>query len=250
MADYYPKDEERAERQEAERPAPEEEHRRQPPNRVPYRPEREQDRGEWPGVPYRRGYAEEHAQVDRYGYVDQRRRYGRRGDWEGWSEPGYDRERDEDLSPAYRPDWDDRWEDEDWSYEQPWMVPGPMSGLGPRGYRRSDENIFTDVVERLTRHGQLDAREIEVAVEDGEVTLRGTVDSRRAKRMAEDTADSVPGVFDVHNRLIIRRTRTAPLSPGPGQGQAGHERAGPGGEGFADEGFASEVGFEDEVGPE
>lgn len=103
-------------------------------------------------------------------------------------EPGYDTEE--------RPDW---------RYTELWMVPGPMSGLGPRGYTRSDENVLADVCERLTRHGQLDAREIEVTVNDGIVTLEGTVQSRWDKRAAENTAESVPGVFDVDNRLRIRR---------------------------------------------
>jgi hypothetical protein len=84
-----------------------------------------------------------------------------------------------------------------------WDVPGPMSGLGPRTYEQTAENIQEEVCERLARHGQLDARKIRVEVEDGEVTLQGTVPDRRSKRMAEDTAASVPGVFDVHNRLRL-----------------------------------------------
>ncbi len=97
-----------------------------------------------------------------------------------------------------------------WGYTEAWMVPGPYTGRGPRGYRRSDERIWEDVCERLTQHGQLDASGIEVRVENGEVTLEGIVSSREAKRMAEDTAESVPGVRDVHNRLRIGRLEPAP----------------------------------------
>jgi osmotically-inducible protein OsmY len=57
----------------------------------------------------------------------------------------------------------------------------------------------------LTRHGQVDAYDIEVEVQNCEVTLRGTVDSRQAKRIAEDIADSVWGVHDVHNQLRVRQ---------------------------------------------
>jgi hypothetical protein len=99
---------------------------------------------------------------------------------------------------------DARSEDEPWPYLEPWAVPGPHTGRGPEGYQRSVEAIREDVCERLTRHGRLDATGIRVTVEDGEVTLDGTVESRSAKRMAEDTAESVPGVRDVHNRLRIR----------------------------------------------
>ena len=53
----------------------------------------------------------------------------------------------------------------------------------------------------------LDAAEIEVEVKDGEVTLSGTVDSREAKRHAEDVAEQATGVKDVHNRLRVATPR-------------------------------------------
>ncbi|HEX6309280.1 MAG TPA: BON domain-containing protein [Longimicrobiales bacterium] len=84
-----------------------------------------------------------------------------------------------------------------------WTVPGPYSGCGPQDYRRSEAAIREDVCERLTRHGEVDASRITVRVENDEVILEGYVDSRAAKRMAEDTAESVSGVRDVHNRLRI-----------------------------------------------
>jgi BON domain-containing protein len=80
---------------------------------------------------------------------------------------------------------------------------GRHSGRGPRGYRRSDERIREDVNERLTFDGEVDATEILVRVENGEVTLEGTVGDRHQKRRAEDLAASARGVRDVHNRLIV-----------------------------------------------
>ncbi len=80
---------------------------------------------------------------------------------------------------------------------------GEHAGRGPRGYQRSDARIADDVCDRLTRHGWIDASDIEVRVEDGEVTLEGTVDSRPTKRLAEEVAESVSGVRDVHNRLRV-----------------------------------------------
>ena len=62
-----------------------------------------------------------------------------------------------------------------------------------------------DAHERLTRHGGVDASNISVSVEDGEITLEGTVDSRRAKRMAEDAVEDISGVRDVHNRLRVQQ---------------------------------------------
>lgn len=83
-------------------------------------------------------------------------------------------------------------------------IPGPYSGRGPHGYVRSDERIYEDVCERMTRHGYLDAGNIQVEVKAGEVILTGDVQNRQAKRLAEDIADSVSGVQDVQNRLQIR----------------------------------------------
>lgn len=85
-----------------------------------------------------------------------------------------------------------------------WATRGPHTGRGPKNYQRRDERILEDVCERLTQHGQVDASDIEVRVENGEVTLSGTVDNRQAKHMAEDAADSVSGVRDVHNELRLK----------------------------------------------
>ncbi len=74
---------------------------------------------------------------------------------------------------------------------------------GPRGYTRSDDRIKEDVSDRLSE-GWLDASDIEVQVAAGEVTLNGHVDSRSAKRRAEDLTDSVSGVRHVQNNLRVR----------------------------------------------
>jgi len=78
---------------------------------------------------------------------------------------------------------------------------GQFAGRGPRGYRRSDDRIREDINEALTSNPDIDATEIVVIVESCEVTLSGTVEDRRDKRLAEDIAESVPGVNDVHNQL-------------------------------------------------
>ncbi len=87
--------------------------------------------------------------------------------------------------------------------ENEWRYRGPFTGVGPRNYTRSDEHILSDVYDRLTMHGRVDARNIDIGVENGEVTLSGTVADRWMKRMAEDAAWTVPGVWDVHNRLHL-----------------------------------------------
>lgn len=84
---------------------------------------------------------------------------------------------------------------------------GPVdyTGAGPSSYHRSDTRIEEDICERLTMHSQIDARNIEVAVQDGEVTLRGSVPERMMKRLAEDSAADVFGVRDVQNNIRVNQ---------------------------------------------
>jgi len=76
-------------------------------------------------------------------------------------------------------------------------------GRGPRGYKRSDERIREDLNDRFTDDPYLDASDIDVSVSNREVTLSGTVDSRIAKRRAEDIAEWVSGVTNVQNNLRV-----------------------------------------------
>lgn len=82
---------------------------------------------------------------------------------------------------------------------------GEHRGRGPRNYKRSDERIKEDINDRLTDHYFLDASDIEVEVSNSEVVLTGTVDSRYAKRQAEDIAEDVSGVTNVENRLRVKQ---------------------------------------------
>lgn len=111
-----------------------------------------------------------------------------------------------------------RWHRVGWNQEYNYGTEeiGPYSGVGPKDYHRSDQRIFEDVCERLTQHGRIDARRIKVNVKDGEVMLDGTVRDRQMKRMAEDVADHVSGVKDVHNQLHIEQRGFQ----GQGQGQS------------------------------
>lgn len=78
-------------------------------------------------------------------------------------------------------------------------------GRGPKNWRRSDERIREVINERLTDDHDVDASDIDVTVENAEVTLSGKVSSRREKRLAEDIAYACGGVHDVHNRLLVDR---------------------------------------------
>lgn len=88
-------------------------------------------------------------------------------------------------------------------------VGGGMTGKGPKGYKRSDDRIKEAVCDCLTDDPHLDATSLEVQVKDGEITLTGTVDSREARRRAEDLIDRMSGVKHVQNNLRVQETDRA-----------------------------------------
>lgn len=110
-------------------------------------------------------------------------------------------------------------------------------GRGPRNYARSDERIRDDVNDRLTDDPYVDASEIEVSVQNREVTLSGTVNSRSDKRRAEDVAESVSGVTHVQNNLRVQ-SQTSSLG-------MGGERTGAGFAGTGAVGTATAAGRQD-----
>jgi hypothetical protein len=147
----------------------------------------------------RRDYNQNPGEGNLYG-----NRYGSQGSRPGndrrWADRGYMSEDDYDRgSPFYRANTDYRR-----SNRSEWREEGRHRGKGPRNYRRTDSRIQEDINERLTDDPLVDASEVDVAVQNGEVTLTGTVDDREAKRRAEDIAESVSGVTHVENRMRVR----------------------------------------------
>lgn len=87
-----------------------------------------------------------------------------------------------------------------------YALPGAgFRGVGPRNYVRSDERIREDICDELSDDGEVDARDIDIEVRDGTVTLSGTVPERYMKHRAEDIADDSRGVTDVENRLRVQK---------------------------------------------
>jgi len=82
---------------------------------------------------------------------------------------------------------------------------GEHRGRGPSGYRRTDERISEEVHDRLTDDPWLDASGIDVRVENGEVTLSGSVNEREAKHRAERLIEDMAGVTHVQNNLRVRK---------------------------------------------
>jgi osmotically-inducible protein OsmY len=177
-------------------------------------------------------------------YRDDRSRSDERSssDWPRWDYRHTQWERDRGSRPDERPrdddwrhttstsDWDrDRsmrnreWanRETEWNARYPSSSSSPASrswstdegrteyrdqrwGRGPKGYQRSDTRIQDEVCDRLT-YSNVDAENIEVTVTGGEVTLSGTVRDRWDKRRAEDLAEEVAGVREVHNSIRVAR---------------------------------------------
>lgn len=133
-------------------------------------------------------------------------------------------EHDFETSQPYRQPDDERWGRGGGTYGNPYYrgasyreqgyapsayVPreprGGFSGRGPKGYVRTDERIREDVCDRLSWNDEVDATDIAVRVEGGEVWLEGSVETRHMKRLADDIADEVPGVRDVHNTIRVTK---------------------------------------------
>jgi hypothetical protein len=102
---------------------------------------------------------------------------------------------------------------------------GRYAGLGPKGYRRSDERLKEEICERLTADSDVDASEIEVSVQSGEVTLEGSVHTRQMKRAAEDCAEAVSGAQQVHNRLRVETRRDFSANDDEGQRSSAGRKA-------------------------
>lgn len=87
-------------------------------------------------------------------------------------------------------------------------------GRGPKGYLRSDDRIREDVCDCLTDDPHIDASEVEVSVKNGEVTLNGTIESRAARRHAEELTEDLSGVKHVQNNLRVgERTSDGSATP-------------------------------------
>jgi osmotically-inducible protein OsmY len=153
---------------------------------------RPQDRRHWRGSEYEaardtfdrgrdreRDYRDYDDAADRF--IDRRHRHGflRRGesaerqDEQSWQSSGW-RAR-ESIGDQ------DRWT-------------GPYSGRAPKNYRRSDERIHEDICERLMEHPSIDPSDVEVSVNNGDVTLSGTVENRAVKHLTEVMTETVSGV--------------------------------------------------------
>src|SRR5262245_41591826 len=87
-------------------------------------------------------------------------------------------------------------------------VPTPRSEAGNEAIREQDvSNARLEKEVRLALLDKLgeDALGVTVEARNGQVTLIGAVDERSTQELAEEVAESVPGVVNVDNRLFARK---------------------------------------------
>jgi hypothetical protein len=124
-------------------------------------------------------------------------------------DPGLADDRDpRRADPRYDDAYDDRYDARPRSEERSWAERSGLAGMfGGRTDRRSNDRVLWVVAtEALHKARGIDDRDIHVHVEDGVVTLEGSVRSREEKRRVEDLVDR-RGVRDVRNNLRIRERR-------------------------------------------
>lgn len=87
----------------------------------------------------------------------------------------------------------------------------PAPAAHPAMIPRGDLEI-SDSAERRLRVQGLEG--VDLKVSDGQVTLRGQVDSEAQKEMAEATVRNTPGVMGVSNQIIVQNKPINTNKPG------------------------------------
>jgi hypothetical protein len=83
------------------------------------------------------------------------------------------------------------------------VKPVSYRGLGPKGYTPRDERLYEIICERLTEHPAVDARQVSIAVDQGVVTVSGSVPTRTMKHLLEDAIAGVYGVVEIRNEVKV-----------------------------------------------
>ncbi|MBD64388.1 MAG: hypothetical protein CME62_04230 [Halobacteriovoraceae bacterium] len=77
------------------------------------------------------------------------------------------------------------------------------TGIGPKGWKRPDGNIKEEACSILERDQYVNASDLDVNVDDGVITLSGTIKNRQMKRRAENILENISGIHDIQNSLKL-----------------------------------------------
>jgi len=155
---------------------------------------------------YRHGNYDDRYGSQDYGRYNRSQDYGRNRDWNNDNRNDrndrswWDKTKDE-VASWFGDDDAERRRQRDERRENSYR------GKGPKNYTRSSDRIKEDISDRLSDAWDIDASDIDVSVDNNEVTLSGTVNSKQQKRRAEDIAESVSGVHNVQNNLRVKQNQ-------------------------------------------
>ncbi|MEX0877028.1 MAG: BON domain-containing protein [Phycisphaerales bacterium] len=93
-------------------------------------------------------------------------------------------------------------------YGSPGRAPNRFNN-GPKNYKRSDDRIMEDICETICQIQDLDCSDVEVEVNDCEVTIKGQVSERWMKHQLEDIADETRGVKGIENQIRVQRANSS-----------------------------------------
>jgi len=77
----------------------------------------------------------------------------------------------------------------------------------------TDKESADNIREALDMNPYIERYIIDVSVEDGEATLKGTIDNFFEKSLADDVAAGIYGVTEVHNRIRVEKPGARPYNP-------------------------------------
>jgi hypothetical protein len=156
---------------------------------------------------------------NQYGYGDDNR-LGRDPQTSRYTQYGYNNDASRGIRPDVRSGLENRYMQGPSQYSQSPLVPPANRGGEVRQYGYTQEQQYTTQSRAYTGQQQGSAitddrslerdiqnsiqnQNVKVSVNNGVVTLRGTVNSDDEKRTIEDKVSSMPGVQDVDNQLTV-----------------------------------------------
>ena len=96
-------------------------------------------------------------------------------------------------------------------------APGPDTKIntnaGPGGSTGTDAALADQINTAIVHNKQMTGSRVEVVATAGVVTLNGTVQNQQQKGLAQKTAQDVPGVGSIKNKLLIVTTGGAKPKP-------------------------------------
>jgi osmotically-inducible protein OsmY len=85
--------------------------------------------------------------------------------------------------------------------------------------QRTDADIALEAVHALRLHDEI-PQQVQIVVDNGHVTLTGTVDWYLQRQRAEDVVQRVPGVRDMVNHIDVAPHRCQPIESTRGAEEA------------------------------